>query len=160
VWGRCRRQLGCSRATLKSSTATARELVPPRLAAQALVGLLTGFIFHVTAGHKHVGAAFENVKDPRYMGGKIRPGAEMADVQASVQAMSIALVTGFQQPLLMDDWTHLILHDNRYNETRHVLDSFQQELAALSERVDELNTLRRFKVNAFNPRIVASSVSI
>jgi len=129
-------------------------------ALQALVGLLTGFIFHVTAGHKHVGAAFENVKDPRYMGGKIRPGAEMADVQASVQAMSIALVTGFQQPLLMDDWTHLILHDNRYNETRHVLDSFQQELAALSERVDELNTLRRFKVNAFNPRIVASSVSI
>lgn len=121
---------------------------------------LTSFIVHVTAVHKQVGAAGEYVADPRVAGGKIRPGSELADVQAAVQVLSIALVTSFKQPMLLDDFTHLLLRDAHFGRTRRLFDEFQRELVALADAVERRNARRRFKLNAFNPRRLACSVSI
>jgi len=127
---------------------------------ETLVQVLTSLLVHVTAVHKHVGPAGEYVSDPRYAGSKIRAGVEVADVQASVQVLSIALVTGFRQPMLMDDYTHVLLRDAHLAATRRIFDGFQAELAALSLEVRRKNARRLFRVQSFDPARLSSSVSI
>ncbi|EOD34039.1 hypothetical protein EMIHUDRAFT_228891 [Emiliania huxleyi CCMP1516] len=135
--------------------------IPPLSSREALVEVLTGFVFHVTAGHRHVGAAYSAVKDPRYAGAKIRPGRDMSDVQAAVQVLAIALVTGFKQPMLLGDYSHVFLRDGHRNATRALWSDFQAKLLQVSAEVDERNRgPRRFKVRAFDPREMATSVSI
>jgi len=125
-----------------------------------LIETLTGFVLHVSAGHKHVGAAYPLVKDPRYCASKIRPGREMADAQAAVQVLAISLVTGFKQPMLLDDYSHVLLADQKRNATTALFATFQSELGDLAHAVDARNAARRFKVEAFNPRHLSPSVSI
>lgn len=127
---------------------------------RGLADTLTSLIVHVTAVHKHVGSAAEYVRDPRYVSGKVRPGAVAADVQSAVQALSIALVTGLPQPKLTDDFSHLLLRDVHFSASRLAFDRFQRELLALAKSVGRRNRYRRFKVNSFNPSRLASSVSI
>mmetsp|Transcript_18325 Transcript_18325/g.51595 ORF Transcript_18325/g.51595 Transcript_18325/m.51595 type:complete len:900 (+) Transcript_18325:2459-5158(+) len=125
-----------------------------------LIELLTSFVFHVSAVHTHVGSAFEMVKDPRFSGSKIRPQQHLSDVQAAVQALSIALVTGYKQPMIVNSFAHLLLRDKHLNRTKAIQRAWQDELLAVSDRVRQLNVHRRFRIAAFDPRIVGSSVAI
>ncbi|KAJ1633894.1 lipoxygenase [Pavlovales sp. CCMP2436] len=108
---------------------------------ETLVQVLTSLLVHVTAVHKHVGPAGEYVSDPR-------------------KVLSIALVTGFRQPMLMDDYTHVLLRDAHLAATRRIFDGFQAELAALSLEVRRKNARRLFRVQSFDPARLSSSVSI
>ena len=51
----------------------------------------------MTAFHFHVGNVVDYLVDPAVASGKIRPGSTVGDVQASLQAMIIALSTGSPQ---------------------------------------------------------------
>ena len=78
-----------------------------------------------------------------------------------MQVLAIALVTGFKQPMLLGDYSHVFLRDGHRNATRALWSDFQAKLLQVSAEVDERNRgPRRFKVRAFDPREMATSVSI
>ena len=84
----------------------------------------------------------------------------MNDVQKSVQGMAIAVSTGFVMPSILDDFTHLLLHDEHYEAVLKVYEQFNQDLRRLSHEIDERNKVRKWPCNAFNPRFLTTSVSV
>merc|ERR1712146_747538 len=125
-----------------------------------LVDVLSNFIILVTGVHSHVGNVAEYLMDAQFASAKIRYGRDMADVQASYQAMSIALLTGWKVPDLINDFEHLLIQDQHVDATRNLMRTFQRELVALADAIDERNAVRPFPSNSMNPRKMHSSVSI
>jgi hypothetical protein len=124
-----------------------------------IIDLLTQFMFVVTGFHEHVGGVAEYVLDPAFMGGKIRKGHLMADVQSTVQVLLLLAATGFKQPPLIGDYTHLFLERER-SAARAVFARYQQALQALSAAIDSRNQQRVQPYQTFNPVFLQSSVSI
>jgi Lipoxygenase len=125
-----------------------------------LVQMLTEFIVHVTAFHKHVGSVGAYVMDPSVATSKLRPNENVADVQASFQTLIIAMFTAYPQPKLLDDFRHVLLPDEHLGVTSQLFANFTDEMRRLSATVDERNKHRRFASNAFNPKKLLSAVSI
>ncbi len=96
------------------------------------------------------------VLDPTFMSTKIRPGTEVADVQASVQALGIIGLTGLRMPKLLNDFSHVCLDD----PGREAFATFQTQLHALAAQIDRDNQRRRWPCNTFNPRFLETGVSI
>jgi len=134
--------------------------IPPLRTTDELVHIVTNFIVFVTAVHHHVGNVAEYLMDPQFASGKIRPGTELATIQESFQSMNIALLTGFQAPDLMNDFTHLLLRDEHIEKTTELMNDFQKKLKNLSEEMDNKNKQRRFPCNSANPKRLQCSVSI
>lgn len=88
----------------------------------------------------------------------------MKGMQETLLELALILGTGHQQPMLMDDYTHLLLKDEHYNTTKQLMHEFQQDLARWSERLRERNALRkakgRFEFHRFDPRMMRTSVSV
>lgn len=135
--------------------AVAAVKLPP-LTRESLVDLLAQFIWTVTGLHEAAGAVVEYVVDPTFVGTKLRPGAEMSDVQATLQGLLIMGLTGLRQPALLGDFGHLALDE----AGRGAFARFRAELTALADEIDRKNLTRRFPYNGFNPRNLESSVSI
>ncbi len=131
----------------------------------SLVDVLSQFIWSVTGMHEAVGTVHEYVLDPTFMGTKIRAGAEMADVQASMQALLVMALTGLQMPQLMDlgDAAGVFDADHR---GRDAFARFHDALAALSADIDAANVRRKadperpWPCETFNPRYLETGVSI
>jgi hypothetical protein len=83
----------------------------------------------------------------------------MADVQSTVQVLLLLAATGFKQPPLIDDYTHLFLERER-SAARAVFARYQQALQALSAAIDSRNQQRVQPYQTFNPVFLQSSVSI
>jgi hypothetical protein len=131
-----------------------------RLNREKLVEMLTLFVVSVTGLHQHLGNVAEYLVDPTFLTPAIRPGRDMNDVQKSFQGMAIAVSTGFVMPSILDDFTHLLLHDEHYEAAVVVYEQFNQDLRRLSHDIDERNKVRKWPCNAFNPRFLTSSVSV
>ena len=67
-------------------------------------------------------------------------------------------------PMLMDDWSHILVCDKYSGEQRtavgSVIRSFQADLLQLSKEIEERNKTRRHKFESFNPIYLESSVSV
>jgi hypothetical protein len=124
-----------------------------------VIALLTQFIFVVTGMHEQAGSVAEYVLDPSFLGGKIRAGQKIADVQASVQVLLLLAATGFKQPPLLGNYTHLFL-EQHHREACEVFWNFQKRLQELSLAIAERNTKRKQAFENFNPALLQSSVSI
>ncbi len=137
----------------------------PALSARGLSEMLAQFIWSVTGLHEAVGTVHEYVLDPTFTGTKIRPGTEMADVQASIQNLCIIALTGLEMPQLLDlgDASHIVESDTH---ARQAFARFHRNLIALSERNDAANERRLankerpWPCNSFNPRVLETGVSI
>lgn len=68
-----------------------------------LVGLLTHFIFTVTAHHEFVGTVIEYTAIPSIQTFKLQAGSEIADPQTFLQTLAIVSLTGLKQPPLLHD---------------------------------------------------------
>lgn len=134
--------------------------IPPIGSKSSLKDLLSSYILHVTALHSHVGNVAEYLMDARFSTAKLRSGREVADVQASYQAMGIALLTGWKVPALLDDFSHLTLDDGHREEVLQLMETFQRSLEHLADEVEARNAKRRFPTNGINPRRMHASVSI
>jgi len=134
--------------------------IPPNPSKANLILVLTELIVHTTAIHNAVGNVADYLVDPRFVSTKIRPGKEIADVQASFQGLAIGLMTANLQPHLINNFTHLVLPGDHQREAVALFNQFQSDLDALSKTIDRKNKQRRFPCNAFNPRTMVSSVSI
>lgn len=146
------------------NTAPATVMFPGRSKA-ALIDVLSQFIWSVTGMHEAVGTVHEYVLDPTFMGTKIRPGIEIADVQASMQYLLIMALTGLQMPKLMDirDAAGVFDADMR---GRAAFARFHARLAALSGLIDAANVVRLadperpWPCQTFNPKNLETGVSI
>ena len=68
--------------------------------------------------------------------------------------------TGLRMPRLMGNWDHLFVRNRFADEAVQVMRRFQEKLRILSTEVDKRNPKRRFKMEAFNPVHMESSVSV
>ena len=127
---------------------------------QSVVGALSLFIIHVTGYHNQAGNVADYLVNPTFSSPKIRKGRNMADVQATFQGLNIGLMTAIKAPKLMSDFKHLCLEDEKKMDCHNILDEFQKELKSLSGKIDQWNKERKMPCNAFNPKIMTSSVSI
>mmetsp|Transcript_5664 Transcript_5664/g.9318 ORF Transcript_5664/g.9318 Transcript_5664/m.9318 type:complete len:301 (+) Transcript_5664:892-1794(+) len=137
----------------------------PPLSRESLIEQVTHSIFWVTGGHELVGQIVEFFKDPSGVVGKIRPGKEEADVESFFLSLLLIALTGFHQPMLMSDWTHLHkyegLAEDKQNRVFASLEGFQSNLKELVTRIDkDNNTTRPYKFMALNPRTLECSVSL
>jgi len=126
------------------------------LSKEALVNYLTQVIWTVTGLHQYVGNPLEFILQPSFLSTKIRPGKEVADIQATLQSFSIIGLTGLPQTPLLGDYTHLV--DDP--EDKACLQRFQQRLEALAASIEKRNEARPEPFNSFNPRFMNCSVSI
>ena len=134
--------------------------IPQLSGKKVLVRVLTHFIFGVTGVHNHVGTIADYLVDPRFTSAKIRPGREVADIQATFQGFNIALMTASKMPKLLNNFTHLLLDDEHLKTTTAIFNGFQDDLKRLSELIDERNKRRTMPCNAMNPKTMLCSVSI
>ena len=134
--------------------------VPLLKTKQQLKDVLSIFIFHVTGLHLHLGTVGEYLVDPTYLAAALRPGQLMSDVQKSFQAMAIALSTGTTMPSILGDLTHMLLNDDKREITVNIYEQFNKDLRQLSKEIDEKNKKRKWPCNAFNPRLLTTSVSV
>ena len=127
-------------------------------------------IFIIFTGHTYYGGIVEYLLDPSFMPAKIAPDATEADVQTFFLFLTLISLTGKHQPWLINDWSHLHQHlettdKTKYQAVLRVLQSFQNDLKALSAAIDALN-VKRVKMstgnafNSFNPRVMECSVSV
>lgn len=126
----------------------------------AFVELLVNFVTYVTAVHNHVGNVAEYLMDTQLSSSKIRPGRENSDVQSSLQAMNIALLSGWKVPTLINDFSHTLLKDQHNKVTVALMAKFQQDLLGLADKIEKKNKGRKWPTNSVNPRRMKSSVSV
>ncbi len=107
-----------------------------------------------------VGNVAEYLVDASVATAKLRPNENMADIQASFQALLVAMLTGRPQPLLMNDFSHLLLRDEHFATTQKVFTNFQEDLETLAQAIDARNRVRPYTTEAFQPRLLLSSISI
>ncbi len=125
------------------------------------VKFFTNFIFGVTGFHNHVGSVAEYLTNPMYAGAKIRENSEISDIQASVQALNVGLITGAKVPILVHDYSHVVLDDDKKAETKALFRSFAKELDFLSEEVERRNKVRGLlSCNSFNPKYMPTAISV
>ncbi len=130
-----------------------------------LIDVLSQFIWSVTGLHEAVGTVHEYVLDPTFMGTKIRPGVEIADVQASLQYLLIMALTGLQMPKLLDlqDAAGVFDADTK---GRRAFAKFHDALVKLSGDIDRANVERLadperpWPCQTFNPKNLETGVSI
>jgi hypothetical protein len=118
---------------------------------QQVVDLVGQFIFLVSADTQYVA-------DPTFVGGKVRAGTEMADVQSTIQMLTLNAVTGFNEPKLLDDFTHVFLELHR-EEAVASFWRFQSALIQLGRDIDARNEHRELALRTFHPAMLDSSVS-
>ena len=83
------------------------------------------FIFHVAGMHHVVGNVAEYLMHPDFASIRIRPGSEVADVEASHYGLLVAILTGLKTPKLVNDFSHLLLQDKHIIATSKIFDDFQ-----------------------------------
>ena len=127
--------------------------------ASQVLDLLAQFMFTVTGMHSQVGNVVGYLLDPSFMSGKIRDGSQQGDVQATVQLLNLAALTGLTAPPLLGDFTHLLLEDQKPRALAAV-ERFQAALRQLSVEIGERNRRREQPFETFNPTLLESSVSV
>jgi hypothetical protein len=72
----------------------------------------------------------------------------------------LTVVTGLRMPGLLEDWSHIIEHDEYYRENLKNYRSFKRELRELSRKIDSLNKTRNYPFESFNPKYMECSTSV
>ena len=136
-----------------------------------LIDVLTQLICSSVGYHEHVGAVADMLLDPSFIGSKLTEvdatsrstsqyTTPMQSVQTYSQLLMIATVTGLQMPGLMEDWSHLLLHDHSQRHLNNYR-TLKLNLTALSERIDKRNrAFRDWPFLSFQPRNLEISCSI
>ena len=62
-------------------------------------------------------------------------------------------------PGLLEDWSHLIEHDQYYIENIKNYQNFKKDLRDLSEYIDRRNKTTNYPFESFNPKYMQCSIS-
>ena len=132
---------------------------------KALIRVLAQLICATTGIHEHVGQVSDYMLDPRFVCTKLRRDEGMNTVQSYTQVLTLAALTGLKMPGLLEDWSHLVPHNDGSLSHAHLLNyrKFRLQLVLLSRHIDRLNAdrnARRYPFQSFNPRFMEVSVSV
>ena len=130
----------------------------PLVHQQQVVELVGQFIFLASGYHAQVGAGTQYLMDPTFMGGKVRSGSDIADIQTTIQMLSLNALTALYEPKLLDDYTHLFL-EQHHAEASQVFYRFQTALVDLGQNIDERNKTRDLPFRTFHPSLLDAAVS-
>jgi len=130
----------------------------PLVRQQQVVELIGQFIFLASGYHAQVGAGTQYLMDPTFMGGKVRSGSDIADIQTTIQMLSLNALTALYQPKLLDDYTHLFLEQHHAKASR-VFRRFQAALVELGRTIDDRNEARDLPFRTFHPSLLDAAVS-
>ena len=129
----------------------------PELNKEGLVEYLTHFAFSATVWHELAGTIVQYLISPKGGCMKLRAGSNEADIQAYVQDLILIGMTGMPEPLLMDDWSHLLPDEE---EIMRLYNELKVELDEISRKVDKANETRPHACQSFNPKYLECSVSV
>jgi hypothetical protein len=124
------------------------------------IDVLSQLIASSTGVHEHVGQVSGYLIDPRFVGAKLQEGKEIQNIQTYTQILVLSVVTGLRMPGLLEDWSHIIEHDEYYRENLKNYRSFKRELRELSRKIDSLNKTRNYPFESFNPKYMECSTSV
>ncbi|CAF1644988.1 unnamed protein product, partial [Adineta ricciae] len=134
--------------------------IPGITSLKRFVDVLSQLIADSTGIHEHVGQISDYMIDPRFIGAKLQEGREMQNIQTYTQILILTVVTGLRMPGIMEDWSHLIEHNQDYEKNLKNYHDFKSQLRKLSKCVDERNKTRRYPFQSFNPRFIECSTSV
>jgi hypothetical protein len=123
------------------------------------IDILSQLIASGTAIHEQVGQISDYLIDPRFVGGKLQEGKEIQNIQTYSQILVLTTVTGLHMPGLLQDWSHIIEHDQYYSENLKNYRNFKRDLRELSGKIDFLNKTRNYPFESFNPKYMRCSTS-
>ena len=154
----------------------------PKLNKENLIDYLTHLAFSVTAWHELVGTIVQYLLPPEYVDDKIKknevkeddpnskkiekwkplgicmhPGKEELDVQSFVQGLCLAGLTGLKNPLIMQDWTHLL---PPHPDAKKLHGELMNDLQKIVDNVEKLNNERPHKCQVFNPKFLETSITV
>ncbi|OQR89159.1 hypothetical protein THRCLA_09892 [Thraustotheca clavata] len=113
-------------------------------------------IFLVSSMHNHLGTIAEYVPDPAFCPSAWVEGELAGRPGTSVRAALIMAATGFAQPSIKEDFSHIMLDD----KAKAVCKKFTAEVNAFSAVVIDRNTRRTQAYQSFNPDTMEMAVSI
>ena len=113
-------------------------------------------ILMVTGMHNYVGTIAEYVVDPAFTPFSWVEGELAGRPGTTVRTGIIMAATGFPQPMLMEDFTHLMLDD----KAKAICKKFQSIAAQLTNTIDGRNANRPQKFLSFSPSHMEISVGI
>jgi len=135
-----------------------------QLTKSSFVHVLSGLIVSVTAYHELVGSVMDVVsQNINWIDTKIYKNKfdKLQQSKNDVALTSIVvMLTGLRQPGLVNDFTHVLIKDDKLDKLKELFTNWQNKLLALILDIDERNKKRRIAFNACNPRNLECSVSI
>lgn len=134
--------------------------IPGITSLQRFIDVLSQLIAAGTGIHEHVGQISDYVIDPRFVGAKLQEGKEMQNIQTYTQMLVLSVITGLRMPGILEDWSHLIEHDQYYTDNLKNYEMFKQDLQELSRDIDIRNTIRKYPFQSFNPKYMECSTSV
>ncbi|RHY81244.1 hypothetical protein DYB37_012326 [Aphanomyces astaci] len=135
------------------------ELSPaplPDLTKSHLKDFLSQGIFLVSSMHNHLGTIAEYVSDPAFCPSAWVEGELSARPGNAVRLALIMSATGFTQPSITEDFSHIMLDDN----AKALVKTFTADLYAQIKVVDARNANRVQPFQSFNPKAMEMAVSI
>ncbi|EQC29798.1 hypothetical protein SDRG_12344 [Saprolegnia diclina VS20] len=128
----------------------------PALSLTSLHEFVTYFIFMVSSMHNHVGAIAEYVSDPAFCPAAWVEGELAGRPGTSVRLALIMIITGFDQPQITEDFSHVMLDDAAMNVAR----AFTADVKAQIPVVNQRNATRVQPFQSFNPSTMEMAVGI
>lgn len=110
--------------------------------------------------HELVGHLADTFSHPLICGTTIRRNKEIDSIQMYQLNCTLVSSTGLRMPRLLENWEHLLNRHRFADATVLVMRKFRADLEDLSIEIDRRNESRRFKLEAFNPNKMESSVSV
>jgi hypothetical protein len=133
--------------------------IPGITSLKHLIDVLSQLIAAGTGVHEHVGQVSDYMIDPRFIGAKLREGKEMQDIQTYSQILVLSVLTGLRMPGLLEDWSHLIDHDEHSKNLKNYK-TFKMNLQNLSKDIDYRNRIRNYPFQSYNPKNMECSISV
>jgi hypothetical protein len=133
--------------------------IPVITSLKRFVDVLSQLIAGNTGIHEHVGQISDYLIDPTFIGAKLQAGKEIQNIQTYTQILILGVVTGLRMPGILEDWTHLIQHNQYYKENFKNYQNFNSELKKLSQDIDYRNKIRKYPFQSFNPKYIECSAS-
>ncbi|UJR19786.1 hypothetical protein I4U23_022920 [Adineta vaga] len=134
--------------------------IPGIISLKRFIDVLSHLIAVSTGMHEHVGQMSDYVIDPRFIGTKLQDGKEIQNIQTYTQLLILTVVTGVRMPGLLEDWNHLIKHNQYYEKNLKNYENFKHQLRNLSKDIDQRNKTRKYPFESFNPKYLECSASV
>ncbi|KAF0711639.1 Aste57867_5162 [Aphanomyces stellatus] len=128
----------------------------PQLTLDNLKDAIAQSILWMTAMHNHLGGIAEYMSDPAFAPSAWVEGELAARPGNAIRVAIIMAATGFSQPSILDDFSHVMLDD----DAKAICHTFTDDLKELARKIKRRNRDRAQAFQGFNPTLMDISVGI